>query len=488
MKVDLVIVGAGLAGLVAGMEARSRQATALVLDKLPPPEEWNAVTQLPGGVGNDTFRAGGGGLARFSAKILAEHLEHGLEEILAGHDPVEILLRRHKKLGWDAVDTDLLRRYFGHIFTDCCWLRDELGLPYNGRSVQGRGIQLFRFLYQAARSRGVEMMFNSKAERLLVDEAGRIYGVRATRDGESFDIEGSAVILATGGFQGDREMLAKHVDPNIAHRIQTVGSPDNTGDGHLMAQALGAQLRHLGVCHVRTTDIFFGQGPSRHMLHIYRMGVYFNDRFERFVDEGAADSDTIANAIARQPGNQAGLVFDEKARVKYPREYEGYPRRDQVIKVAGSIEKLATKMQVSPESLTGLIEAFNASVQDGKASGPNLPKTSSAYKIDTPPFYGFYPVRPALNHTLGGLVVNADCQVLNAEGTPIAGLYAAGTVMNWAFGKAYEVNGVTSYLGSYHAGASSGAGIALVFGRLAGKHAAEASKVRSVGASSELRK
>ena len=474
MKVDLVIVGAGLAGLVAGIETRARGASAVVLDKLPPPEQWDAVTQLPGGTGNDTFRAGGGGLARFSAKILAEHLEHGLEDLLAGHDPAEILARRHKKLGWDAVDTDLLKTYFAHIFEDCCWLKDELGLPYAGRSVKGRGIGLFRFLYQAAKSRGVEMMFNTRAERLLINDAGKVYGVHAARDEESLDIEGNAVVLATGGFQGDREMLSKYVDPNIAQRIQTVGSPDNTGDGHLMARALGAQFRHLGTCHVRTTDIFFGQGPSRHMLNIYRMGVYFNERFERFVDEGAADSDTIANAIARQPGNQAGLVFDEKAKVKFPREYESYPRRDQVIKVAGSIEELATKMQVSPEGLTRVIEAFNASVKDGKASGPNVAKTSSAFKIDTPPFYGFYPVRPALNHTLGGLVINANCQVLNAEGNPIPGLYAAGTVTNWAYGETYDVNGVTSYQGSYHAGATSGAGIALVFGRLAGKHAVKA--------------
>ncbi|HEX9879736.1 MAG TPA: FAD-dependent oxidoreductase [Candidatus Binatia bacterium] len=478
MKADLVIVGAGLAGLVAGIEARSRNATALVLDKLPPPEEWNAVTQLPGGVGNDTFRAGGGGLARFSARILAEHLEHGLEEMLADHDPMEILINRHRKWGWEAVDTELLRTYFDHIFTDCCWLRDELGLPYAGRSVKGRGIGLFRHLYQVARARGVEMFFDSRAERLLINDAGRVYGVSATRNSEAFDVEGRGVILATGGFQGDREMLATYVDPNLAKGIQTVGSPDNTGDGHRMAQTLGAQFRHLNVCHVRTTDIFFGQGPSRHMLHIYRMGVYFNDRFQRFVDEGTADSDTIANAIARQPGHQAGLVFDEKARLKYPREYESYPRREQVIKVAGTLEELADKMGVSPQGLTRLIATFNASVEDGKASGPNLPKADSAYKIDTPPYYGFYPVRPALNHTLGGLVVNGDCQVLNGDDAPIPGLYAAGTVMNWAFGKSYEMNGVTSYQGSYHAGATSGAGIALVFGRLAGQRALAGSDTR----------
>jgi succinate dehydrogenase/fumarate reductase flavoprotein subunit len=262
------------------------------------------------------------------------------------------------------------------------------------------------------------------------------------------------------------------VGPEIAQRIQTVGSPDNTGDGHLMAQAVGAQMRNLNVCHVRTTDIYFGQGPSRHMLHIYRMGVYFNERFERFVDEGVSDSDTIANSIARQPGSQAGLVFDETARSMYPAEYENYPHRDQVIKKANSIEALAERMHVSPERLKSLIDTFNASVHDGAASGPNLPKSKMAVRIETPPFYGFYPVRPALNHTLGGLVVNAECQVMHTEGRPVPGLYAAGTLINWAFGQPFQVDGITSYRGSYHAGATSGAGIALVFGRLAGRHAA----------------
>jgi predicted oxidoreductase len=97
--------------------------------------------------------------------------------------------------------------------------------------------------------------------------------------------------------------------------------------------------------------------------------------------------------------------------------------------------------------------------------------------IDTPPFYGFHPVRPAVNHTLGGLVVDPQtCEVLDAAGKPIDGLYAAGTVVNWAYGKPFDAGGVTSYRGSYHAGASSGAGTALVFGRLAGAQAVRSSQ------------
>lgn len=479
MKADVVIIGAGLAGLVAGIEARSHDTSVLLLDKLPPPNAWNAVSLLPGGIGNDTFRSNGGGLARYAADVLVEHLRDGSGGAEGDGTSVDVLLQRHRELGWGAVNTDLLRTYLTRVFEDCCWLRDEVGLPYDetGRTVKGRGIGLLRFLHEAASSRGVQMLFNTRVDQLLKDETGCVHALRATRDGESFEIEASAIILATGGFQGNGEMLMEHVEPTVATNVQTVGSPDNTGDGHLMAKALGARMRHLGVVHIRTTDKFFGQGPSRFLAHIYPMGVYFNERYERFVDEGVADSDTIANAIAYQPGSKAGLIFDDKARARYPKEYERYPRREQLIKVAGSLDELAARLHLEAAPLKKMISEFNASLRDGKISGPNVPKTASACPIDTPPFYGFYPVRPALNHTLGGLDVNSsDCRVLDEAGQPIPGLYAAGTVVNWAFGKPYKVGAVTTYRGSYHAGASSGAGIALVLGRLAGRAAALAKK------------
>ena len=341
-----------------------------------------------------------------------------------------------------------------------------------GREVKGVGIGLFKWLHKTALERGVRMMFSTRVESLVVDSAGTVSGVRASQDGASFEVAARAVILATGGFQGNRDMLAKYTGRELSEDVITVGSPENTGDGHRMAIEAGAAMRHLDVCHVRTTDNFFGPGPSRYLMHIYPLGIYFNRNFERFVDEGVEDSDTIANAIALQPGAIAGLIFDDKARRKFSEEYSAYPRREQLICTADTIAELAVKMQVSTDGLCRLVDAFNASVKDGSASGPNLPKTRSALLIDTPPFHGFYPVRPALNHTLGGIIVDgASSQVVDVNGRPIAGLFAAGTVVNWANGRALELNGIRSYKGSYHAGASSGAGLALVLGRLAAQHA-----------------
>lgn len=477
LTTDVAIVGAGLAGLVAAIEARAHGADALVLDKLPDPARWNAVGPLPGGTGNDTWRSGGGGLARFESDVLVEHLAGGSDELAAGRNAADVLVARHLERSEGEINVELLRTYCNRIFDDCRWLRDDIGLPYDdgrGRSVKGVGIGLFKWLHKTALERGVRMLFSTRAESLVINAGGAVTGVRASRDGVGIEVAAPAVILATGGFQGDREMLARHTGRELSEDIVTVGSPDNTGDGHRMAMEAGAAMQHLDVCHVRTTDIFFGQGPSRYLLHIYPFGLYFNRNFERFLDEGVEDSDTIANAIALQPGAIAGLIFDDKPRQQWAKEYDEYPRREQIICVAGSIAELAEKMRVSPAGLVRLVDAFNASIKDGVAAGPNVPKTRSALPIDTPPFHGFYPVRPALNHTLGGIVVDgASTQVVDANGRPIAGLFAAGTVVNWANGRTLDLNGVRSYKGSYAAGASSGAGLALVLGRLAAQRAVE---------------
>ncbi len=266
--------------------------------------------------------------------------------------------------------------------------------------------------------------------------------------------------------------MLKYVGPEITYLQLITGSQYNTGDGLIMAQDVGAQLINLTVCHIRTTDRFFGEGPSRFMTNIYPMGIYVNQNCQRFVDEGTADSDTIANAIVYQPESKAALIFDEKACAKYPKEYETYPHRDEVIKIAQSIEELAHKIELPPEGLRKTIDEFNAAVKDGKAPGLPIPKTQKAFTIDTPPYYGFYPVLPGLNHPLGGLKINTRAQVLDMENEPIPGLYAAGSIVNWAFGKPYEVGTVKTFKGSYHAGASAGLAIALVFGRIAGENAA----------------
>jgi len=199
---------------------------------------------------------------------------------------------------------------------------------------------------------------------LLVNELGAITGVKAKTASEAMDLKAGAVILATGGFEGNQEMMVKYVGPDITYGTIITGCPTNTGDGHVMAREVGAQLVNLNVCHIRTTDKFWGIGLARHLPHIYPMGILVNLDCNRFVDEGIADSDTIANAIVFQPGHTAALIFDEKARLSYPKEYESYPRGRDVIKVAQTLQELAEKLGLSPGHLNCL--SMNSTLRSTK--------------------------------------------------------------------------------------------------------------------------
>ncbi|MBM2831450.1 MAG: succinate dehydrogenase/fumarate reductase flavoprotein subunit [Dehalococcoidia bacterium] len=460
-KFDVVVVGAGMAGLAAAIEAAAGGVRVALLDKLAPPGGPGASVP-PEGIGNETSRAGGGGLARTS-------LEASVEELLG----------RHVAKGWGRIDPTLIRVYLENLIEDSKWLRESVGLPYAGGRAKGKGAGVFFFLHGVAVQRGVEVILGAKVLRLLTDEVGRVTGVRAKAGDRVIDFKAGAVVLATGGFEGNQEMVLKYAGPVMTYGTVVTGCPTNTGDGHRMASEIGAQLINLSVCHARPTDTVSGQDPTRPMENIYPMGIFINRDCQRFVDEGTADSDTIGNAIAHQPGSESALIFDEKARAKHPEEYEKYPAREKVIHKAATIEELALKIKMSPEKLKKFIVEFNAAVKEGKALGLPLPKTEQAYRIDTAPFYAIHPLITGLDHPLGGLKINTRAQVLDRESNPIPGLYAAGSLVNWAFGRPYTVAGVTSYTGTYHAGESGGLPMALVFGRIAGRGAAqEALKAR----------
>jgi len=457
-KQEVLILGAGLAGLTAAVEAASGGAKVTVLDKMAP-MIGKKIDKLwaPGGMANDTYRAGGGGLHRFSLSA-----------------SVDDLLSTHQQRGWGRVEGELIRAYLERVDKDCRWLRDDLKMPYlNSKIVVGRGPAICPFFYNICEQKGVRLVFETKALKLL-RSGHKVSGVRArNKDGE-FDFKAGVVILATGSFTGNQEMMLKYVGPEITYLPLITGSTYNTGDGHIMAAELGAQLNNLTVCHIRTTDKFLGEGPSRHLFNLYHLGIYLNSNCQRFVDEGAADSDTIANAIVYQPGSEAALIFDDKARALYPEEYDTCPHKNEVIQVADTLEELAVKIKYSPDAFINAISEFNSHVKDGQVLEASIPKTKRALTIDKAPFYAYYPVWPGLNHPLGGLKINTRAQVLNLEDEPIPGLYAAGSIVNWSFGKPYEIAGIKTYKGSYNAaGSSSGLATALVFGRMAGQYAAQ---------------
>lgn len=450
---DIVVVGAGIAGLVAGAEAARRGARVTILDKLPTMLESDL--SPPGRPANDTARSGGGGLAHWSYEA-----------------PVEELLEAHLERGWGRVDAHLVRAYLERVVADCLWLRDDLGMPFEGGRVSGRGRAICPFLYKVAQASGANILFSTKALKLLI-QGTRVAGVKAAGPSGEVDLQAHVVVLATGSFQGNEEMMLKYLGRSMAEEILHLGSPANTGDGHLMAMEAGAQMTNLSAAHLGTTDKLSGKGPAHPLANICRTGIFVNREGNRFLDESMADADTLSNAIFHQAGRRAALVFDDKVRASHAEEYQNCPDKDQTIFKTESLEGLALHLGISADLLEQTLTDFNGALKDGRLVGAAVPKTSMAFPIDSPPYYAFYPVLPALDHPLGGLKINARAQVLDRDNQPIPGLCAAGSLVNWAYGKAYEAGGVKTFKGNYSAGMSSGLPIALVFGRIAGQSAAD---------------
>ena len=129
-KSDVVVIGGGMAGLVAAIAAGSTGTRVTVLDKLGPMIGEGIKAWVPGGIGNETSRSAGGGLARFTTDTA-----------------IEKLLVLHMDAGWGRIEPDLIGTYLENVVEDCKWLRDAIRLPYEGRFVKGGGPGICRFLY-----------------------------------------------------------------------------------------------------------------------------------------------------------------------------------------------------------------------------------------------------------------------------------------------------------------------------------------------------
>ncbi|HKZ51049.1 MAG TPA: FAD-binding protein, partial [Dehalococcoidia bacterium] len=282
-------------------------------------------------------------------------------------------------------------------------------------------------------------------------------------------------------------------------------SLSHTGDGQLMAMAMGASFgNHPFLLHCRPEDRSFttlgtrpkSQGPIREMPRISHWGIWVNRKGQRFIDE-SDESDPISTAIWRQPEGVAALVFDEGLRQRFPEEAQRYEEKVSGIFItAESVEELATKTGViPPERLRATVQAVNDAIRDGRASELEVPKGGAAgpgglgikgsvepwcQPVETPPFYAVYPVRSSLNTIWGGLAINPEAQVLDRDGDPIPGLYAAGAIFGGIFyGRWWQTSeGVWTYRGNYHH-LSGSLPVCLTFGRIAGRSAALASRGRS---------
>jgi len=332
----------------------------------------------------------------------------------------------------------------------------------------GGGAGLLQALERAASDAGVTTRYGCKAERLLVGGTGAVEGVAIrTETGSPETITAHAVVLASGGFAGNGEMLVQHLGPGAGSLAPiSPGTRFNTGDGIRMALAAGAQAAgDWRGMHAEPVDP--RSRNSAPVVLVYPYGIVVDSSGRRFFDEGAGLVHETWEVFARTihfatPGRIAYAILDAKLY-----DIDGHQRatRSEVPPhQANTIPELATLIGVSAEALQETVAHYNAAAigdparfdathADGLAADASLspPKSNWCRPLDRPPYLA-YPLIGAIAYTFGGVATNAHAEVLRVRG-PIPGLFAAGEITGHFYGTAPNAVAMLR---------------ALVFGRIAG--------------------
>lgn len=317
---------------------------------------------------------------------------------------------------------------------------------------------------------GGKVLMQTALEDLALDQESRVTGARISASGERRTETADAVILASGGFAANEELVRRHIirGPG-AMRIRA--HPRSTGDGFLAALEAGALasagLEEFYGRNLPAPPAAFSPEEFVEVSQLYgRYAVVLNLRGERYADEAADWSETaLTRATARQPGLRAWYVLDSgglRARVRErtaEEMVETARRAGGTVLRADDLEELAGRLAergVPAENVLRTLEEYNAAVEAGRGGELSPPRSDPASPVRTPPFLAVE-VAPTITHTIGGLAVDTGCRVLRrSDGRPVPGLYAAGV----------EVGGVSA--GGY----TSGLAAALVFGKTAAESAA----------------
>ncbi len=477
---DVVVVGCGIAGLSAAVSAADAGAKVAILERATYEER--------------------GGQTRWTEAMMRMKSENEVADDLEDHfaenagDHLDPQLVSEAATGWDSAsaivkvmnftDPDLIVTLSEQAGPTLQWLK-SFGVRFSFQpgyfittctsriSPVGGGLALVEALTEAAQARKVQFFFQTTAKALFSDSMGQICGIRASSAANATEVfDAKAVVLASGGFEGNPEMLARYMGPKARYlRPVARGGYYNKGEGIEMALAVGASAAgDYGQIHAEPLDP--RSGAPEPIVLAFNYGILVNKQGQRFIDEAPSTVDATYEAITRtileQPGGIAWAIFD--AALEEVPHWRRSVRSDQPPISAPTLESLAEKLGLQPQALLKTVHTFNAAcpvdgtgfnplVLDGLTTQPTLepPKSNWARPLSEGPFLA-YPIICGNCFTFGGIRINVRGEVVNRDGLAIPGLFAAG-----------EMTGI--YYGTYTGATSVMRGA--VFGRIAGVNAAE---------------
>jgi succinate dehydrogenase/fumarate reductase flavoprotein subunit len=303
-------------------------------------------------------------------------------------------------------------------------------------------------ILDAVAAKEVAVSYETQVTGLVVDDSGRVVGVRARKEKADFYVRArGGVVIGTGGFNFNAQMLAEHV-PLLSPTAQPLGVPFNDGSGIKIGEAAGGAVRAMDG--IIPTGSFYP--PSRLIK-----GILVNQRGERFVAEDSYHGRT-GNFVLEQPGQKAYLIVDSET-FAYPKITD---HGHKLVDGWETIEEMEAGLHLPEGSLVSTLGAYNKAAEQRR--DPQFFKHPDYVQpLSSGPWAAFdvsFDSSVYLFMTLGGLRTNADAQVVNLRGVPVPGLYAAGACASTIpqDGKGYG-SGMSLGPGSF-------------FGRVAGRHAA----------------
>ncbi len=312
------------------------------------------------------------------------------------------------------------------------------------------GAYMIPLLQENCEKRGIDIVLNTTVDTILTDANGAAVGVSGTdKDGNTVVVNAKSVILATGGFGANLDMVTQY-KPELAG-FMTTNAAGAQGQGIEMATAIGAGTVDMDQIQIHPTV----EANTAALITEGLRGdgaILVNANGERFIDE-VGTRDVVSAAEIAQPGSYSWLIVDQ-AMADASSVIQGYIKKGYT-KTGATYEELAKELDVDPAAFANTMETWNSYVE--AKNDPDFGRTSFANPLNNGPYYAIK-VTAGVHHTMGGVTINSATEVLKEDGTVIPGLFAAG-----------EVTG-----GVHGANRLGGTAVAdfVVFGRIAGESAA----------------
>ncbi len=466
---DVVIIGGGGAGIAAALEASAAGAGVVLLEQ-------------DDALGGTAATSGGGCFI----------VGTPLQESQGIHDTPDLAFEDWVAWGGGAADEVWARYYIEHSLHDLYFWAEKHGVTWVDLKFQegnrvlrwhrpdGNGFGLMKALVNSVTVGALVDALTGKRVDALLTENARVCGVRATgTGGGAVEVRGKAVIVATGGFNSNLEMVLEAKPELRGCRVMEGSGRGATGSGHKLILDQGGYFTHMDEIwfYAYATPDYRDPTGRRGLVFRGTPGyIWVNQQGRRFHDESLTGGASASPALFRQTPAHAWAILDTPmtAAMEVADPYYrvgGQPRRDKVqelldsspyIKKAGALDELARRIEVDVPTFLGEVEAYNRAFDVAGRPEPAFGKSlGQSTRFQTPPYYAIQ-LFPLARKNFGGVKTDMRCRVLDRHFEPIAGLYAAGEVAGMAGG---HINGKAGLEGTM-------LGPALFSGRVAGGWAA----------------